>query len=249
MTYIVPGYQPPFGIEIFERVKARMMLLEAFPTARRHLENKLQEPAENAGVGDNGNGLVGMCLCDGCKCANAAIETLPGRFTFRNDIPEPEPIIRFPLFRKLVAQFFAVPPFRLLEMFKASHTRIALVVDEYGAVEGLVTLNDFFEDLVGEVASGPMPQKRFAVQRSDGSWLVDGKMPVHDFKELMNLPKLPDEEKRGYHTLGGFVMLQIGRVPVATDSFEARGLRFEVIDMDENRVDKVLVQRKNGVVT
>jgi putative hemolysin len=140
----------------------------------------------------------------------------------------------------------AVPSFRLLEMFKASHTRIALVVDEYGAVEGLVTLNDFFADLVGEVASAPVPQKRYAVQRSDGSWLVDGKMPVHDFKELMNLSKLPDEEKRGYHTLGGFVMVQIGRVPVATDSFEARGLRFEVVDMDENRVDKVLVQRKNG---
>jgi putative hemolysin len=142
----------------------------------------------------------------------------------------------------------AVPSFRLLEMFKASHTHIALVVDEYGAVEGLVTLNDFFEDLVGEVASAPMPQKRYAVQRSDGSWLVDGKMPVHDFKELMNLAKLPGEERRGYHTLGGFVMVQIGRVPVATDTFEARGLRFEVVDMDENRVDKVLVQRKKDVV-
>jgi putative hemolysin len=138
----------------------------------------------------------------------------------------------------------AIPAFRLLEMFKASHTHIALVVDEYGAVEGLVTLNDFFEDLVGEVASAPMPQRRHAVQRPDGSWLVDGKMTVHDFKELMNLAKLPDEERRGYHTLGGFVMVQIGRVPVAADTFEAQGLRFEVVDMDENRVDKVLVQRK-----
>jgi magnesium and cobalt exporter, CNNM family len=138
----------------------------------------------------------------------------------------------------------AVPAFRLLEMFKASHTRIVLVVDEYGSVEGLVTLNDFFEDMVGEVASAPMPQKRPAVQRPDGSWLVDGKMTVHDFKELMNLSKLPGEERRGYHTLGGFVMVQVGRVPAAADTFEAQGLRFEVVDMDENRVDKVLVQRK-----
>jgi magnesium and cobalt exporter, CNNM family len=138
----------------------------------------------------------------------------------------------------------AVPAFRLLEMFKASHTHIALVVDEYGAVEGLVTINDFFEDLVGEVASAPWPQKRHAVQRPDGSWLVDGKMTIHDFKELMNLAKLPGEERRGYHTLGGFVMVQIGRVPVAADTFEAQGLCFEVVDMDENRVDKVLVQRK-----
>jgi magnesium and cobalt exporter, CNNM family len=142
----------------------------------------------------------------------------------------------------------AVASFRLLEMFKASHTHIALVVDEYGAVEGLVTLNDFFEDLVGEVASAPMPQKRYAVQRSDGSWLVDGKMPFHDFKELMNLAKLQGEERRSYHTLGGFVMVQIGRVPVAADTFEAGGLRFEVVDMDENRVDKVLVQRKKDLV-
>jgi putative hemolysin len=142
----------------------------------------------------------------------------------------------------------AVPPFRLLEMFKASHTRIAFVVEEYGAVEGLVTLNDFFEDLVGEVASAHMPQKRQAVQRPDGSWLVDGKMTVHDFKELMNLAKLPGEERRGYHTLGGFVMVQIGRVPVTSDTFEAQGLLFEVVDMDENRVDKVLVQRKKDGV-
>jgi putative hemolysin len=142
----------------------------------------------------------------------------------------------------------AVPAFRLLEMFKASHTRIALVVDEYGAVEGLVTLNDFFEDLVGEVATAPMPQKRQAVQRPDGSWLVDGTMTVHDFKELMNLTELPGEERRGYHTLGGFVMVQIGRVPVASDTFEAQGLRFEVVDMDENRVDKVLVQRKTDAI-
>ena len=142
----------------------------------------------------------------------------------------------------------AVPAFRLLEMFKASHTRIALVVDEYGAVEGLVTLNDFFEDLVGEVASAPMPQRRYAVQRPDGSWLVDGKMTIHDFKELMNLAKLPSEERRGYHTLGGFVMVQIGRVPAAADTFEVQGLRFEVVDMDENRVDKVLVQRKRDGV-
>ena len=138
----------------------------------------------------------------------------------------------------------AVPAFRLLEMFKAWQTHIALVVDEYGSVEGLVTINDFFEDLVGEVASAPMSQKRHAVQRPDGSWVVDGKMTVHDFKELMNLAKLPGEERRGYHTLGGFVMVQIGRVPVAADTFEAQGLRFEVVDMDGNRVDKVLVQSK-----
>ena len=136
----------------------------------------------------------------------------------------------------------AIPAFRLLEMFKKSRTHIALVVDEYGDVEGLVTINDFFEDLVGEVASADMPQERHAVQRPDGSWLIDGKMPVHDFKELLNLGKLPGEERGSYLTLGGFVMMQIGRIPVTADSFEAAGLRFEVVDMDGKRVDKVLVQ-------
>ena len=136
----------------------------------------------------------------------------------------------------------AIPAFRLLEMFKKSRTHIALVVDEYGDVEGLVTINDFFEDLVGEVASADTPQERHAVQRPDGSWLIDGKMLVHDFKELLNLGKLPGEERGSYLTLGGFVMMQIGRIPVAADSFDAAGLRFEVVDMDGKRVDKVLVQ-------
>ena len=117
----------------------------------------------------------------------------------------------------------AIPAFRLLEMFKKSQTHIALVIDEYGDVEGLVTINDFFEDLVGEVASADMPQERHAVQRTDGSWLIDGKMLVHDFKELLNLGTLPGEEQSSYLTLGGFVMMQVGRVPVAADSFEADG--------------------------
>jgi putative hemolysin len=136
----------------------------------------------------------------------------------------------------------AIPAFRLLEMFKKSKTHVALVVGEYGDVEGLVTINDFFEDLVGDVASADTPQERCAVRRPDGSWLIDGKMPVHDFKELLNLGKLPGEERGSYLTLGGFVMVQVGRIPVAADSFDAAGLRFEVVDMDGKRVDKVLVQ-------
>jgi putative hemolysin len=135
----------------------------------------------------------------------------------------------------------AIPAFRLLEMFKKSQTHVALVIDEYGDVEGLVTINDFFEDLVGEVASADMPEERHAVQRPDGSWVVDGKMLVHDFKEVLSLGKLPGEERSSYLTLGGFVMMQIGRVPVAGDSFDAVGLRFEVAGMDGKRVDKVLI--------
>jgi putative hemolysin len=134
-----------------------------------------------------------------------------------------------------------LPAFRLLEMFKKSRTHIALVVDEYGGVEGLVTLNDFLEDIVGDVASVDMPEEKQAIQRPDGSWLIDGRAIVDDLKEILRIPQLSEEESGSYQTLGGFVMLHLGRVPVSGDSFESDGYRFEVMDMDGKRVDKVLV--------
>src|SRR6185295_14972935 len=119
----------------------------------------------------------------------------------------------------------------------------ALVVDEYGGVEGLVTLNDILEDLVGDVASVDMPEERQVYQRPDGSWLIDGKLQIDDLKELLKISSLPDEESGSYQTLGGLVMLQVGRVPVTGDIFENGGYRFEVMDMDDKRVDKVLVSK------
>ncbi len=136
-----------------------------------------------------------------------------------------------------------LPALRLLEMFKTSRTHMALVVDEYGGVEGLVTLNDILEDLVGDVASVDMPEERQVYQRPDGSWLIDGKLQVDGLKEALNLSTLPEEESGSYQTLGGLVMLQVGRVPVTGDTFEALGYRFEVVDMDGKRVDKVLVTK------
>jgi len=136
-----------------------------------------------------------------------------------------------------------VPALRLLELFKKSRTHMALVVDEYGGVEGLVTLNDILEDLVGDVASVDMPEERQVYKRADGSWFIDGKLQIDDLKEVLKISKLPDEESGGYQTLGGLVMLQVGRVPVTGDTFETEGYRFEVVDMDGKRVDKVLVSR------
>jgi len=136
-----------------------------------------------------------------------------------------------------------LPALKLLELFKKSRTHIALVVDEYGGVEGLVTLNDILEDLVGEVASADMPEEKQVVERSDGSWLIDGKVLIDDLKELLKIPQLPEEESGSYQTLGGLVMLQVGRVPVTGDIFESSGYRFEVVDMDGKRVDKVLVTK------
>lgn len=139
-----------------------------------------------------------------------------------------------------------LPALRLLEMFKKSRTHIALVVDEYGGVEGLVTLNDILEDLVGDVASVDMPEEKQIVQRPDGSWLIDGKVPIDDLKDVLQISKLPQEESGSYHTLGGLVMLQVARVPVTGDTFDAEGHRFEVVDMDGKRVDKVLVSKLPG---
>jgi putative hemolysin len=88
-----------------------------------------------------------------------------------------------------------------------------------------------------------MPEERQVYQRSDGSWLIDGKLQVDDLKEVLKIAKLPDEESGSYQTLGGLVMMQVGRVPVTGDVFETEGHRFEVVDMDGKRVDKVLVSK------
>jgi putative hemolysin len=123
---------------------------------------------------------------------------------------------------------------RALEMFRESKRELMLVVDEFGVVQGLITLADILEEIVGAFEGGPQ-----ATQRQDGSWLLDGMLPNDEFKEIFNLRHLPAEEE--YETLGGFVMLQMGRIPQAADQFDWNGLCFEVMDMDGKRVDKVLV--------
>jgi len=124
---------------------------------------------------------------------------------------------------------------KALEILKEKGTDILLVVDEFGGLQGLLTINDILEEIVGEMEIDE-PQ---ATQRQAGSWLLDGMLEVDEFKEIFSLPTLPHENE--YETLSGFVMMSLGRVPQAADHFEWHGLRFEVIDMDGRRVDKVLV--------
>lgn len=124
---------------------------------------------------------------------------------------------------------------RALEVFKEKGTDMLLVIDEFGALQGLLTINDILEEIVGEMEMEE-PQ---ATQRPDGSWLLDGMLEVDEFKEIFDLPLLPHEDE--YETLSGFVMMSLGRVPQPTDRFEWHGLKFEVMDMDGRRVDKVLV--------
>ncbi|MGZ8190139.1 MAG: hemolysin family protein [Methylococcaceae bacterium] len=133
---------------------------------------------------------------------------------------------------------------KLLETFKKHRQHLALVIDEYGELQGLVTINNVMEILVGDVATVEDELQPEIVQREDGSWLVDGSIPIERFREAMKLDhKLLGEDMQGYRTLGGFAMMSLGRVPQVEDQFDSEGLRFEVVDMDQNRVDKLIVSR------
>ena len=123
---------------------------------------------------------------------------------------------------------------RALEVFKEKNAELMFVIDEFGSLQGLLTLNDIIEEIVGDIEVEPQ-----ATQRQDGSWLLDGMLEVDNFKEIFKVESMPHEDE--YETLSGFVMMSLGRVPQAADHFEWNGLRFEVMDMDSHRVDKVLV--------
>jgi putative hemolysin len=134
-----------------------------------------------------------------------------------------------------------VTALEVLESFKKSGQHIALVVDEYGGIEGLLTHHDILEAIAGDIPFDGKPTDPKAVQRHDGSWLLDGMLSVEEFKEIFHLEDLPGEKRDAYQTLGGFVFTRMGRIPTVSDSFEWNGLRFEVVDMDGKRIDKLLV--------
>ena len=130
---------------------------------------------------------------------------------------------------------------QVLEHIKKSSSHIVLVVDEYGGIEGLLTHHDILEAIAGDMPLGATPNQPKAVQRKDGSWLLDGMISVDEFKELFQLETLPGEKRDTFQTLGGFLFTQMGRVPSVSETFEWNHLRFEVVDMDGKRIDKVLV--------
>lgn len=131
----------------------------------------------------------------------------------------------------------------LLQTFRQSPEHTALVIDEYGQTMGIVTVQDLMEAIAGEFKSHPS-EEPWAIQREDGSWLMDGLITVDDLKTRLNLTHLPDEDKRRYNTLSGMLMLLLARLPVTGDIVHWDGWTFEIVDMDGKRIDKVLVQRK-----
>ncbi|MGN6518496.1 MAG: hemolysin family protein [Dokdonella sp.] len=133
----------------------------------------------------------------------------------------------------------------LLEEFRDAELPMALVVDEYGEIDGLVTLNDVLSAVLGKAAAAPStgPAEYPIVQREDGSWLVDGSVAIDDLRELLGLSELPDEEEHEYRTAAGMVMARFGRIPQAGEHFSWSGFRFEVVDLDGARIDKLLISR------
>ena len=134
----------------------------------------------------------------------------------------------------------------LLEHFKASNADLVFVVDEYGAVQGVITERDVLEAITGELGT-PADEDAWAVRREDGSWLMDGLIPVPELKDRLGLKNMPEEDRGRYNTLAGMIMLLLGRLPRTTDSVEWEGWRFEVVDLDGKRVDKVLVTRTEPI--
>jgi len=152
------------------------------------------------------------------------------------------------LFAKLAKPLYVPGTARaldLLEEFRDAETRLALVVDEYGDIEGLVTLNDLLVAVVGKAvtpaqASADAP----VVQRADGSWLIDGALGAEDLRELLGSTELPREGEHDFHTAAGMVIAQFGRIPQAGEHFDWGTFRFEVVDLDGARVDKILISKR-----
>ena len=132
---------------------------------------------------------------------------------------------------------------RALDLLKSTQQPVAIVLDEYGGVSGMVTLSDFTKAILLGVHPQSEREDPWMVQREDGSWLLGGAMPIEDFRQAFSCPDMPQMREAGYQTLGGFVMLRLNKVPSVADSFVWGGLRFEVVDIDGLRVDKVLVSK------
>ncbi|AVS93777.1 hypothetical protein C8246_20770 [Paracidovorax avenae] len=127
----------------------------------------------------------------------------------------------------------------LLDNFRQSDLQMAFVIDEYGEVQGIVTLRDLIEAITGEFHARD-PETSWAVQREDGNWLLDGHIPVPELKDRLGLDTVPEEERGRYHTLSGMVMLLTGKLPKVTDTVQWEDWQFEVVDMDGKTIDKVL---------
>jgi putative hemolysin len=136
---------------------------------------------------------------------------------------------------------------RLLEVFQEKHNQLAIVLNEYGGTEGMVTLEDVVEEIVGEIRDEHRrhEEQKF-VQRDENSWLVDGTLSIADLFERLDLPEDDTWEGRGFSTIAGLILDQLGHIPSIGDDVQWNGLGLEVVDMDGQRIDRVLITRKSA---
>lgn len=135
----------------------------------------------------------------------------------------------------------------LLEHFRTTGSQMVFVVDEYGDLKGLVTLQDLMEALTGEFKEADTPeQDMMIVQRDDGSFLLDGLLPIIDLKDCLHIHRLPEEDSKRYQTLNGLIMMLLGKIPQTADKVELEGWLLEIVDMDGKRIDKVLAIRQDN---
>lgn len=150
---------------------------------------------------------------------------------------ELQPVLSEPLY---VPQ--SMPVFRLLDVFRTARQHIAVALDEFGGVAGVVTLDDIVEELVGDIPARGEPDEPQPITRDGKGWLVIGTAAIEDVLEELQLGAFPVEAPRGYRTLGGFILAQLGRVPVMGESFTWEGFRFEVVAMDGRRIERVRIE-------
>jgi putative hemolysin len=176
-----------------------------------------------------------------------ALAARMGEYT-RDDRPNQESGGSGDLLRDLRPPVFVAESTRalnLLEVFRDEQQSLALVVDEYGDIQGMVTLNDLMGAVIGRLLTSESADDSDLpiVQRADGSWLVDGALPTEDLRELLSLAQFPNNADHDYNTVAGLVIARFGRIPHVGESFDWQGWRFEVVDLDGARVDKLLIQR------
>jgi putative hemolysin len=143
----------------------------------------------------------------------------------------------------------SMPALRLLEEFRRSRLHIAFVLDEYGVITGLITLNDIVESMLGQMTRLGEESEPLAIRRADGSWLLDGGMPLEDFKRLLDVEKLPHEDRTSFQTVAGFIMTYLGRIPKTGEHFSYHKYDFEIVDMDRHRIDKVIMTSQGAAAS
>jgi len=155
---------------------------------------------------------------------------------FSCEPPDLRKLLRAPLFIPESAEAL-----QALKQFKETGDHYAMVTDEFGSIAGVITSTDILEAIVGDLPAKGEPDEPEVLLREDGSWLMGGALSIEEMKDKLEIDHLPDEEEGTFQTVGGFVMTKLGEVPHAGDHLEWGGFRFEVMDMDQRRVDKVLV--------